>query len=367
VPVFDSAVALNTAVMDYEICVLKPLFNQEKQAATVAYVDREYQLLSSGNNGNPYWVVRYYDELGKVSDKAYVNAFQGNTLSGLNAAFNNPVKTALVRGYVATTRSPQSAITCPYQGDLNAVLNGTTNDVWGGLDAVINPACSSYSAYTLSQSAMMASVNASQNEWVTRLNWNNGIYDVRNQNGDVIVPGIFLNAVGTQALTSGFRQLENANDIGQMVSPLFAGMGNSLLSSGLNPNVQISDIQHSINNAMTQQQNSLANAVVGTALTNLYQLIQNEQQYNNNQQQLMATALNNAITQLRTAENRCWALIIPKVCSTPLSGGTCTGSGGANLTVATSTNFSNIVISRRQHRDDCDDACRLASPPQTAM
>ena len=342
VPVFDSAVALNTGVLTYKECILHEVINQQKQAATLAMSSNNYKLISQGRDGNPMWVVRYGNELGKVSEQAYVNAFQSELLSKLNPAFQNPVKTALLRNRQMTTQAPQNALACSYQGDLKAALDGRPDDLYAALGALIDPACSPYSAYMLSQSQLDSRVAAAQTEWVNRLNWNNGIYDERDANGNVVVPGIFLNAIGTQSLTSGFRQLENADDIGELVGPLFAGIGSRILS---NP-ASVASIQTAYDQAIQEQTASLLNSYVSTALNNLYKILGDEQQYNDILAQT-ADVLTNSINQLRTSEKACWELIVPKVCTgSSLSGNTCESGEGATLTVATSTAFSDIVISK---------------------
>src|SRR3989344_5488715 len=276
VPVFDSAVALNTGVLTYKECFLREVVNKQKQAATLAMINKNYELISTGRDGNPAWVLKYGTELNKVREKAFVEAFQSELLSKLNPAFQNSVKTALVRNYQMTTQAPQNSLACPYEGDLKAVLSGETSDVWGGLSAMINPACSPYSAYVLSQSHLDSNVAAAESEWLNRLDWNNGIYDSRDAYGNVVVPGIFLNAIGTQSITSGFRQLENVDDIGEMIGPLFAGIGTKFLS---NPS-SVESIQKYLDQAVEQQSSSLLSSYVSTALTNLYKILNDEQQYN---------------------------------------------------------------------------------------
>jgi len=349
VPVFDSAVALNTGVLTYKECVLRNLVNQTKQAMSLTLTDRNYKYLSGqipngrGEAHNPYWVVNYYNELGRVNDRAFQKAFQSGVLSSINSAFQSQVKNALQRNYLITTRAPQYSMTCPYEGNLGSVIKGQSSDVWGGLTAMLNPACSPYSAYMLSQNQMNSQVAAAQYEWESRLKWNNGIYDVRDSNDDVVVPGIFLNAVGTQSLTSGFRQLENADDIGEMVGWLFAGIGSRLVSGPSS----IASVQTHIDNAMQQQQGTLAGAAVSTALTNLYQLLTWEQQYNDILDQI-ATILTSAVNQVRNDEKACFASVISHVCSassTP-SGGTCESTTGVTLSIATSTQFSDAAIAK---------------------
>ncbi len=344
VPVSDSAVELNTGTLTYKTCVLQELANQQKQAVTVAYVQQEYSQLSSGRNGNPYWVVNYGNDQQKVADTAVNNTVNSGLFQTINPAFQSQVQTAVLRNYYATTRAPQDALACPY-ANLESALDGQTTDVLGALGAFVQyPACNPYQAYAIAQNQVNNNIGAAESEWLNRLNWNNGIYDAQDTNGNVVVPGILLNAVATQAMTSGFRQLENANDIGQMVGQFFTGIGSYLLSGPSS----VAGVQQYIGNAVQQQQNSLASSAISTGLTNLYQIIKWEQQYNGLQQQ-MASTISSAIVQLRGAESTCWTLITQNVCtgavtSTPSGGAQCTSKSGATLTIATSTAFSSAVI-----------------------
>ena len=363
VPVFDAAVALNTGVLAYKECVLKGLFNQTKQAATLSMTDRTYKFMSgqasNGRNGNPYWVVNYSNELGQVSDRAFVKAFQSGVLSSLNSAFQSQIKNALVRNYQMTTRAPQNGLTCPYGGDWRAVTrNPTQNFSSDALFAMANPNCDVIYSYTTARDQMSASVAASQDEWNSRLARNNGIYDVVDQNGNVVVPGSFLNAIGSQSLTSGFRQLENADDIGEMVGPLFAGIGTSLFTGPSS----IARVQAYIDRAVEQQRDSLASAAVNTALTNLYQILNWEQQYNDILSAI-ADILTDAINQLRGTEQACFALVIQNVCaasSTP-SGNSCTSTTDVTLSIATSTAFSDAAIAKRHIAEDAEKLKQAAS------
>ena len=316
---------------------------QQRLAETAAIASNQFELISQGRNGNPYWPVNWNGEKLKVSDQSVVDTYRSPVYSTINPAFRDDVLRTVLRNYQMTTRAPQNALDCPYQG-LQAALNGQTSDVFGALDAFIKyPACNPYEATVISQNILYGNIAAAQNEWVTRLNWGNGIYDVKDANGNVTVPGIFLNAIGTQSVTSGFRQLENADDIGQMVGSFFKGIGSKLLSGPQS----IASVQSYYNQAVQQQVGSLATSVINTALTNLNQILNWEQAYNDAQQQ-MASAVTSSVIQLRTAENRCWQLIVQNVCdSSPTSSAssTCTGkSGGGTLTIATSTAFSNAVI-----------------------
>ncbi|RJQ33458.1 hypothetical protein C4568_04735 [Candidatus Parcubacteria bacterium] len=347
VPVSDAAVTLNTGYLVYLECVLRPLVDAQRKAVSIAYVSNNMELYSKGRDGNPMWVVNYANERTEARKQGYIKAFQSELLSNLNPAFQNQVKTALVRNYQMVTEAPQNNLTCPYQGDLRAVAtNPQQNFSYAAMFAIGDPNCNPVYAYMQAQDQLSASVAMADSEWINRLTWNNGIYDVRDANGNVTTPGIFVGAIGTQSVTSGFRQLENADNIGQIVGSMFAGIGSKLLSSaGGIPSILASNGSDSyLAQAIQQEQNGLLGQASGVALQNLYAILNWEQQYNSVLAET-ANVLTNSINQLRSSEKACWDLIVPKVCTSgSLSGTTCTATSGGTLTVATSTQFSDAAI-----------------------
>ena len=160
-----------------------------------------------------------------------------------------------------------------------------------------------------------------------------------------------MGAAATQAITSPLRQVENANDIGQMVGALFAGMTNRILNAstgglasiGTNIGGQpsyLSQVNAEAATGLNQAVTNVALAILGPALTV-------EQQYNQTESAI-ATNLTQAIGLLKTREATCWQFIQQNTCvgSTTISasGATCTGAGGGTLHVATSTQFSQPII-----------------------
>jgi len=348
VPVSDAAVTLNTGYLVYKECLLRPLVNAQRETLTSAYVANMFELLAKGKNGNPLWPVDYRKDVAQVRDAEFVNTVKSELLSKINPSLKNEVTTAAVRNYQMTTQDPQNSLACPYEGDLRAaVRNPTQNYSPDVLFALADPNCNAVWLYYQVKDRVAANGAAAQDEWLNRLNWNNGIYDKRDANGNVTTPGIFLAAAGEQAVTSGFRQLENANDIGQMVRSMFAGLTSKLLStSGGIPSILASNGPDSyLAQMMQQSQNGLLGNITTIALQNLYQILNWEQQYNDIQAQT-ANVLTTSINQIRGSENACWNLVIQKVCTGSASSTSCTSESGTALTIATSTQFSDAAIAK---------------------
>lgn len=357
VPVSDKAVTLNTGYLAYKECVLRLVVDAEAHTLSAAKINQDLQTFLGLNKtspnyrspGNPYFV-QYYGKEQFQAGNAGANAAFPAIVGALNTAFQSQVQTALARNYAQITQQPQLALTCPYGGDLNSVLNGRTTDVWGGLNAMMNPACSPLSAYTLAQNQLMSNYAAAQNAWQTQMNWGSGIYPITDATGKIVTPAVLLGAITTQSITSGMRQIENANDIGQMVGALFAGMSNRILNSSLgglaNSAPYLAQVQAQESSRLSQSVVNLVASILGPAL-------EVEKQYNKllSGSSGMAGDLLNATNNLRGAENTCWDLIVKAVCSassTPAASGgglTCTARDSSQqLRIATSTEFSQPII-----------------------
>jgi hypothetical protein len=165
-------------------------------------------------------------------------------------------------------------------------------------------------------------------------------------------------------LNSGYNQLQSANDMGQMVGALFAGISNQILSNSAGGiagiNQPVGNSPSYLQQVVGQESQNLQSTINNAALVNLQAALQVEQSYFNIMSSIAGT-LQGTVSQLRGSENECWQQVIQAVCSGPVSAnGTCTevtgacttdpDTGvqtcptGATLHVATSTAFSQPVI-----------------------
>lgn len=373
VPVNDAAVTLNTGYLVYKECVLRGIVNREKESATAASIKQVNNAILTNRDGNPmFWQGSGQDNQPRA-DKDNLHYMQ-NYLEGLNVAFRQQVKRALAQDYLRQSRKSTDEFTCPYAGDMRQVWSGedTSEEAMAALrDARCNPA----EAFQLARNARDTYAARGQAEMMWRLTVNNGFYDVEtvdaNNQHVVLTPGSLNKSIVEQAVTSGFRQTESANDIDQMIGALFAGLGTQILSSaqGLKGLMQKVGSQPSyLDQVSAESAAGLRNSAANAAIQILSGALQVEKAYN----QVVTTIANTltaTIQQLRTTENQCWALVISKVCvAAPGADGTCqyqppctttntnTGFGNTQtntepvcpptirLKVATSTAFSQQVI-----------------------
>lgn len=352
VPVSDNAVTLNTGYLVYKECVLRPVVAAEAHAASYGYSKAELQQYLTGNNGNPYFVQNY----GQESAAAFTQGWNGGFYSvtnALNSAFQQQAQVALARGFAQQSNASYASLSCPYSGSLTSIYQTPASLAISGLFTLANPACDPVYGTLMAQDQLDANAAAAQNAWETQLNWGNGNYPITDANGNVITPGALVGQIAGTAVLSGQQELANANDIGQMVPALIAGIGSTILNSTLGGlasiNSSIGGQPSYLDQATQAASQQLGQQVTNAALAVLGPALSIEQQYNQVENSLANTLLQ-AVNQLRGTENNCWNLITTAVCTATstasASGGatTCTASGGTVLHIATSTKFSQSVI-----------------------
>jgi len=369
VPVNDAAVTLNTGYLVYKECVLRGIVDRERESALAALLKRTGQTLTTGRNGNP----QYDNNQTQVAqDRANADAlyYLQNGLSDVPASLQQSITSTLARSYMAQVNGKTTG--CPYQGDLQSWYSGQgdTGDYFTSFLNSADPRCIPLQAAMLKQQSLDAYVAQGQDQLRQQLGWGNGFLPVEtvdaNNQHITLTPAALVNAVAQQAVTSGFRQTENANDIDQMIGALFAGLGTQILSStqGLAGLTQKIGSQPSyLDQVSAESAAGLRNSAANAAIQILNAALQVENGYNSIVNSI-ATNLKNTITQLRSIESQCWNLVIQNVCvSPPGPDGKCTqklpactpGMNALNgilttcptpliLKVATSTVFSQQVI-----------------------
>ncbi len=368
VPVADFTTEQNTGILVYKECVLREVINREREAAMTAFAKKAIVGIQTGRNGSPQYVVDERQELvTQGSDPEFLLFLQDNTLQNLNEALRAGVTRATALNYESGTRAKESILRCPYKGDLKVALTDPTRSFsWEGLDALSDPACNPLGAYYLARNLADSRIAQCQQYLRDQWTWSGGFYAVTDDpknpcRGKILTPSVNVQASFQAILDSPVRQLESANDIGQMIGALYAGITTQIISDnrGLAGLMQSTGGQPSyLDQVARESAQGLRNAAINVALLTLSKWRQNEAGYFQ-AVNAIASTLTQTITQLRSAENQCWKLIVPKVCATALSAdNTCietvpcttdvdgnqTCPIGRTLQVATSTAFSQPII-----------------------
>lgn len=365
VPVNDAAVTINTYTLVYKECVLRGVLLRQREAATAALQRGGILNYMTARDGNPQFSQILPKERTEVRDLAYLQGTQNGTLNTLNTEFKGVVSRAVVNGYVTSRNASNKNFACSYAGVKSALNGRPQGSYWEALKALQNPACNPYGATKLVDEQFVRNSESEVNDMMVRLGWGNGNYGVEKIDADgnrvTLTPGAIVAGNVTQLLQTGYRQLENANDIDQMVSSLFAGITSHVIGDarGLLGLTQSAGGQPSyLDQVSRDAAQGVRNAAVNAALT----VLSGAKQIESALKQVfdtMAGVISNTIGTLRARENACWALIIDRVCTAaPGANNTCqsksscttdpegveTCSSSVTLKVATSTAFSQAVI-----------------------
>ena len=294
VPVVDSAVELNTATLVYQGCVLRELVDQQRKAATALVVKDVGQKFLTQRNGGPMFPRYLQGDMLDRGQASLARALKSQTLATINPAFKGLVQGAIALNYRVDTGGQANEVACPYQGNIDTVLKAQ-DFTFDGLSAEGDSRCRPLSDYEIASNLAHDQIASDRDEMFYRLGTSNGIYGVEevDANGNRITdtPGIFVQENVTQALQSGFYQLQNANDVGQIVDALFASMGDQVITSapggtsGLSgPNGGLTGMMSGANNFFNQvlqnQLGGLGGTITNGILATLQNLLSNEQLYN---------------------------------------------------------------------------------------
>ncbi len=353
VPVNDAAVTLNTGILVYKECVLREVVDREREAATSAFFRKIYTGIETGRGGSAMYVKSKQEILTSASDPAMLKVLEDGTLKALDPSIQSPASRTIARKYQNETgRGNKSILTCPYAGNLRTFQAGKAEFSFKGLMAGTAPQCNpviaTIMASEVANSRVAACIEYMRDQW----NWGEGFYARTEGNNPceatVVTPAAVVRESFQTMLDSPVRQLESANDIGQMIGALYAGLTTQVVTSagGLSGLSQSSGGQPSYLDQVSRESSAgVRNAAANAAINILNAARQVEGAYLQTINAI-GNALTQAIGQLRSAENQCWNLIVPKVCSAaPAADGTCTDAAGASYKVATtSERFAQKVI-----------------------
>ena len=368
VPVNDSTVSLNTGYLVYKECVLRGIVDRQREGVTSGFTKKIVTIYNTGRNGQAQFVQNIPRESQAFWTQSVVTSLQNGTLSAVNPAFKSSIQRAIAQGYSASINARAQSLACPYSGDLKALeTNPTQSFSWAGLAALMNSNCLPYFAARDSYDTVMGDAASGWNDQMTQFAWGRGSYPQQIVDADgnlvTVTPGALIESNLTQAVQTGFNQLQNANDIDQMVGALFAGITSQVVgdSRGLTGLVQTTGSTPSyLDQVASESAAGIRSSALNAAITILSSNRQNEQAYLA-AMQAIATVLTNTINSLHDKENTCWNAIIQNVCvagsvksdntCTAVPQGCTTAADGTQscptaitLKIATSTAFSQGII-----------------------
>jgi hypothetical protein len=290
VPVVDYTVELNTASLLYKECVLRVIVDQQRKAAAALIVKDVGQKLLTQRNGGPMFPRYFHGDVLERGDAAMARALRSESLTTVNSSDRSLIQGAIALNYRVDTRAPSNELACPYQGNIDTIRLAR-DFTFDGLWAVGDPRCRPLDNYFKASELAHNNVALDREEMMYRLSTSNGLYGVESfdQNGNrvTLTPGIFTRDITSQALTSGYRMLENADDIGEVVDALFASMGDQAIThspggasglSGLSGG--LSGMSGYFDRVLQGQLGGLGGTINNGILATLQNLLSNEQLYN---------------------------------------------------------------------------------------
>ena len=376
VPVADATVELNTGYLVYKACTLDPMIAKIRQGITAGIVAADINAVLYGDRGQPEFVgnLLQYDQ--QKSNDEELAALQDPSLDAMCSTIKSQTVAVAARQYLQAVNSPGAALACSLNcsdADQQAFLNGDPGafDRCGGLQAIYqlatNPANTPQGALLGLQKYTGTRTTNRLYQENTYLGWANGFKSPERLIGgvrQVTTPGWLIAQSMAQILGSGYRQLENANSIDQIVGALFSTLSSQILTNHTSGLAGLSQSQNGqpsyVNQVLAQSAQAVRDSAANTALSVLTSTRNAENQYLQ-LKTLTLGAANDGAARLRGAESQCFVSLIPAVKSYAQTLLCTIDSPGYNgnpgvqtcltvlptIKVATSTAFSSVVINAR--------------------
>jgi len=380
VPVNDAAVTLNTGYLVYKECVLDGVVKRQVEQITTGLAKKRVLEANTARDGNPQYVRNINQDTLEETNKAFVQLIQNQDYSStLCPAFKSEVRETLIRKYAMTTQKPNAAFACTLncsEADRRAFLAGDftkCGSFKGLMELVLNPANNATGAYVFYEDTTQSRIDTVASDFLEELGWGRGYYSTKDDTGNpltaqIVTPSMLIADSLKDILGSGFRQLENADEVDQIINSLFSGLLTQASTDvrGLFGLTQGNGGQQSYLDRMAAESaRGLREGALNAALQILNATRPVEAGFLSAKTST-ANTLTRMIQKLRAVEAQCWNLIVENknglhVCATSLTkDNTCTSvpikcvknatgdsetcQEGISLNVATSTVFSQAVI-----------------------
>lgn len=347
VPVNDAAVTLNTGYLVYKECVLDGVVSAIRNDIASGLQGSAVRAIETSRNGS----AQYYknrEDLRPDIDAIVIESVTAAQSGNMCGAYKNRVASAVARNYYQTAHQENKDLLCPFisnEAEREGIVKGTQAVNWSKSMGLFEPRGYELGAYNLQKISVESQIATYENDIRQQLDWGNGFFPAFDNaqnplNRNVITPASVIAGSLQRMLNVGTDILVNANEIDQINGSLQAGLQSSLIADtirGLTGFTRSQNGQPSYVDRMTAEASgSVRSNAVNAALSILSAARQVEMTYKGAKEGI-ATALTNAIGRLRTAENTCWGLIIPKVQDRA-------SSEGVSIRVATTTQFSQKII-----------------------
>lgn len=354
VPVSDMAITRNTSnftdsinKLVYKECVIDVIATRQADAVLTANSKGIMEQAFTGRGGAPQWVANPALELRTRGSEAVAEFIKNYNIDNVCAPFREQAKVALARQYMATANDPNNAFRCSLgmaPADQEAFLRGDTarGGMTGLWDLFVKGNNDPHGAAKNLQARAAQDALQKQASLLAQWDWGSGFYPQEEQrpepteSGDervtryTVTPAYITSRMVEQAVTSGFRRTESVDELGEITAAAFSGLTNQIMSSpqglaGLSQTQGggISFLEQLANIAVGQ----LRDTVTDTALARVRSAIATEQNFAAKKTETKGV-LEGAANSLKTAEDQCWAQIVPAVEALAAQGNCVTVPGG---------------------------------------
>ena len=340
VPVNDAAVTVNTGYLVYKECILREVVDAMRMSAA-ASINKNLLVQcdqgSASENGDKCYIGDVIKNLEGRRDAAELRAL--NQIRSANLVASQVMREH-AKQYLANRNGDIDSLKC-IRPDPNS---------WSQVMLSLGTACNPIIQAQNLEEYMRLRKTIDRYESETQAQWGNGFRPVQKRDGDsynTVTPAVLVQQGMAQATQSGYRQLETANDLGQMTGALYGALSTqiSVDSGGLAGILRSNGGQPSyLDRVVAEQAANVRAQAVNAAIQILAAAKQSEGQFLQIVSDI-ANILTQTIRSLRSVESQCWGFIIAKTCAAPPAADkTCTSPAGDHLRVATSTAFSQAII-----------------------
>jgi hypothetical protein len=328
VPVSESAVSLNTYLLVQKECILDQVANKNKQALLAQLLKKAVDTINTERGGLGSASRGLNTEMIAVKDKVVERIYTSGVADGICAPYRDDVKKTVLQNYYLTTRKPSSAYTCSFTGtpeQLQALVRGDINAA--GLDAFrsyTTGANSPLEAFINFHSVLQSEISSAENEVMEELRQGAGFFSVKKceqipvGNGKTeeqcrnVTPGSVNAEMASYLTQAGFRQVEDADEVGELTTTMLANLQTQVLSSfsGLSGLSQSQNGSPSYlggtENEAGNESNNENNSTVKNALLQAIKLETTYIAVRTSSQ----TILSSTLTQLQTKEKACYTSLV---------------------------------------------------------
>ena len=242
VPTNDFVVSGNTATIKNKECILDGLMTVIKEVLISSMTQSIVNWINNGFEGSPAFVDDLEGFMLDVADQVVGYYIEGSALAFLCSPFKLDVRISLALDYYSTSRS-----TCTLTGTLDNIEDAfddfTSEDAWDSwFELSINPNNNAYGSFIGARQQMREEIAAKQAVEAEKLRYGDGFKSLEicddATTGDpfspnlaanignlkincrIATPGVVINEQLGNVLGSGFKQLELADEINEIIGAL---------------------------------------------------------------------------------------------------------------------------------------------------